>query len=120
MSAYIQAEADLAVQSFLLGLFLMLCYDGLRLFRFFLYHGSLLTGLEDFLYWLFSGIMTFSLLFRENSGVLRAYVIVSVFAGMFLYDRLVSRNVFGLLKKVRRWNKIKEKKEKNPERSEET
>lgn len=107
MSAYIHGEAALAAESFFLGICLMVCYDGLRLFRFLVRHGSFWTGLEDFIYWLFSGIMTFSLLFRENSGVIRGYVIVCVFAGMILYDRIVSRNVSGLLKNARRWSRIK-------------
>lgn len=107
MSLYIQNEARLAGVSFLLGLFLMGSYDLLRLFRFLIPHGELWRGLEDLGYWIYSAVMTFSLLFYANSGVLRGYVIVSVFAGMILYDRIVSRNVFGLLKKLERWIKIK-------------
>lgn len=107
MSAYIQAEAELAVQSFFLGIFLMICYDCLRLLRLLFIHGALWTGLEDFIYWIYAASMTFSLLFRENSGVLRGYVIIGVFLGMFLYDRIVSQPVFELLKKFGKWIRIK-------------
>lgn len=107
MSAYIQGEAALAAHSLLLGLLLMVSYDFLRLFRLLIPHKSLATGLEDFVYWIFSALMTFTLLFRENDGILRGYVIVCVFCGMFLYDRIVSQNVFGLLKNAGRWIKIK-------------
>ena len=51
--------------------------------------------------------MTFSLLFWENSGVVRGYVIACVFLAMAAYDRIVSRNVFVLLKKTGRWIKMK-------------
>ena len=51
--------------------------------------------------------MTFSLLFYENDGILRGYVIVSTFLGMFLYDRLVSQSVFAVLKNVGRWITMK-------------
>lgn len=112
MSAYIQVEVELAVRSFLLGIFLLMIYDCLRLLRLLIVHGKLWTGLEDFLYWIYSAIMTFSLLYRENDGVLRGYVIVSVFLGMFLYDRLVSSHVFGLLKKIAKWIKMKKKERK--------
>lgn len=112
MSAYIQAEAELAVQSFLLGIVLMVIYDCLRLLRLLFAHGALWTGLEDFFYWIYAASMTFSLLFRENSGILRGYVIAGVFIGMYLYDRAVSRHVFGLLKKFGRWIKIRLKKRK--------
>lgn len=107
MSLYILDEARLSVLSFLLGLILMVSYDLLRLFRLLVPHGNLWTGLEDFLYWVYCAVMTFSLLFWENSGILRGYVIACVFSGMILYDRIVSRNVFGLLKKLGRWITIK-------------
>ena len=112
MSAYIQTEAQLAAHSFLLGIILMVSYDFLRLFRLLVPHGGLLTGAEDFVYWCGCAAATFSLLFYENSGILRGYVIVCVFFGMFLYDRLVSRNVFALLKKAGRWFTIKTKQRK--------
>lgn len=107
MSLYIRDEVWLAALSFLLGLILMVSYDFLRLFRLLVPHGNLWKGLEDFFYWLYCAFMTFSLLFNENSGILRGYVVVSVFLGMLLYDRIVSRNVFGLLKKLGRWITIK-------------
>lgn len=71
MSLYIQDEAALALMSFLLGAVLMISYDLLRLFRLLVPHGSLWTGLEDLFYWIYCAVMTFSLLFWENSGVVR-------------------------------------------------
>ena len=109
LSHYIQLEAELALHSFLLGLVQMISYDLLRLFRFFILHNSLWTGLEDFAYWIYSAIMTFTLLFHENSGVLRGYVIICVFLGMVLYDRIVSRTAFGVLKNVERWITMKKR-----------
>lgn len=107
MSLYIQEEAGLAALSFALGILLMISYDLLRLFRLLIPHGTLWTGLEDFFYWIYCAVMTFSLLFYENDGILRGYVIVSVFLGMFLYDRIVSQSVFALLKNLGRWITIK-------------
>jgi len=109
LSLYIQEEAGLAALSFALGILLMISYDLLRLFRLLIPHGSLWTGLEDFFYWIYCAVMTFSLLFYENDGVLRGYVIVSAFLGMFLYDRLVSQSVFAVLKNIGRWITIKRK-----------
>ena len=107
MSDYIFLEAELAVHSFLLGLILMVSYDLLRLLRLLIPHNALAIGIEDFIYWIYCALMTFWLLFLENSGVLRAYVIIGVFIGMILYDRIVSQTVFGVLKKVKRWFTIK-------------
>ena len=107
MSLYIQDEAALALMSFLLGAVLMVSYDLLRLFRLLVPHGALWTGLEDLFYWIYCAVMTLSLLFWENSGVVRGYVIACVFLAMAAYDRIVSRNVFVLLKKTGRWIKMK-------------
>jgi len=109
MSEYILLEASLAVHSFLLGLILMVSYDLLRLFRLLVPHGELWAGIEDFLYWLYCAVMTISFLFRENDGVLRGYVIGCAFLSMFLYDRIVSRRVFGLLKNIGRWITMKKR-----------
>jgi len=109
MSDYIILEAVLAVRSFLLGIILMLSYDFLRLFRLLIPHGELWIGIEDFLYWMYCAVMTITLLFAENDGILRGYVIGCAFCGMFLYDRIVSRRVFGLLKNIGRWITMKKR-----------
>lgn len=109
MSQYIQLEAELALHSFLLGLVLMSSYDLLRLFRLMVPHGKWWIGTEDFAYWIYCAIMTFRLLFYQNSGILRGYVIACVFLGMYLYDGIVSRSVFGVLKNIGRWITIKKR-----------
>jgi len=109
VSDYIRLEAELAVSSFLLGLVLMISYDLLRLFRLMIPHGKWWTGLEDLTYWLYCAVMTFRLLFYQNSGILRGYVIVFVFLGMYLYDAIVSRSVFRVLKNIGRWITMKKR-----------
>lgn len=118
MGSLIEAEAQLVSMSFALGVFLMVSYDLLRLFRLFVPHGSFWIGIEDFAYCIYCAAMTFSLLFRENSGIVRAYVIVCAFSSMILYDRIVSRSVFDLLKNIGRWIRIKMKRWKSPKREE--
>ena len=107
MSEYIRLVAELAVSSLLLGLVLMISYDFLRLFRLLIPHGKWWTGLEDFVYWIYCAAMTFRLLFYQNSGILRGYVIGCVFLGMYLYDAIVSQSVFGVLKNIGRWITMK-------------
>ena len=102
-------EVRLVWMSFVLGCILMASYDLLRWFRFFVPHGLVWTGIEDFFYWIYVAVMTFLLLFYENSGIVRAYVIACVFFGMIFYDKIISRNVFRLLKKLKKWYKIKRK-----------
>ena len=100
MSSRIQYEAWLMVLSLVTGGWLMLAYDTLRVFRLIIRHGPFWTGAEDFLYWLYAGLVTFILLYEQNDGVFRAYVIGGVFAGMILYDRFISRIFFKCLKKA--------------------
>ena len=83
MSPYLTLEVRLVGMSTVLGFILMASYDFLRLFRFFVPHGRLWTGIEDFFYWIYAAVMTFLLLFYENSGIVRAYIIACVFFGMF-------------------------------------
>ena len=77
MSSRIQYEAWLMVLSLVTGGWLMLAYDTLRVFRLVIRHGPFWTGVEDFLYWLYAGLVTFILLYEQNDGVFRAYVMQS-------------------------------------------
>lgn len=85
----------------------MIVYDLLRVLRLVIPHGSIWIGLEDVIYWIYASLMTFTLLYRENDGIIRAYVIAAVFAGMALYDVCVSRFMIRLLKKMKKYLKMK-------------
>lgn len=100
MSPNIQMEARLLVISLLTGAGLMALYDVLRMFRLLVRHGWLWTGAEDFCYWVFSGFAVFYLLYRENDGALRLYIIGTVLLAMVVYNRLCSVNFLKLLKKA--------------------
>lgn len=100
MSVRVQYEGWLMVLSLVTGAWLMLAYDTLRVFRLVIRHSSFWMGMEDFFYWLYAGFVTFVLLYEQNDGVFRVYVIAGVFGGMILYDRLISRFFFKCLKKL--------------------
>lgn len=107
MSPNIQIEARLLWLSILTGAGLMAVYDGLRVFRLLVRHGWLWTGIEDFLYWGFAGFDVFFLLYQENDGALRWYVIGSVLLAMILYDRICSAFFLKWLKKAVRCFRMK-------------
>lgn len=107
MSQNIQTEAQLLCLSVLTGICLMAAYDALRILRLMIRHSWAMVGLEDFLYWCMAGLTTFYLLYRQNDGNLRMYVIGTVLLSMILYDRLISRICLRVLKKTGRWIKIK-------------
>ena len=97
MSMQIRYEAWLLLLSLLVGGWLMLVYDLFRVLRLMVKHSSFVRGIEDFLFWIFAGV----------DGGLRLYAIVGVLVGMSLYDRIVSRFLFAVLKKACKWFKIK-------------
>ena len=107
MSMQIRYEAWLLLLSLLVGGWLMLVYDLFRVLRLMIKHSSFVRGSEEFLFWIFAGIVTFMLLYEQNDGGLRLYAIVGVLVGMALYDRIVSRFLFAVLKKAGKWFKIK-------------
>ncbi len=111
MNELIRYEAMLLLLSICTGAWLMLFYDVLRVFRLLIRHGVLWTGLEDFFYWMVSGLVTFMLLYEQNDGKLRAYVIFGVLAGMAAYDRLLGRLLWKHLQKIEKAIKIEAEKQ---------
>ena len=106
MSPNIHFEVRLLVMGIMAGAGLMALYDLLRLFRALVPHGWFWMGLEDLGYWIFAGLAVFYLLYRENDGSLRLYVISTVFFTMIVYDRLCSTFLQKALKKLKRCFKI--------------
>ena len=107
MSMQIRYEAWLLLLSLLVGGWLMRVYDLFRVLRLMVKHSSFVRGIEDFLFWIFAGVVTFMLLYELNDGGVRMYAVAGVFAGMILYDKIVSRFLFAALKKAGKWFKIK-------------
>ena len=104
MSPGIHFEIRLLILGVAAGAGLMALYDLLRLFRALVPHGWL--WVEDLLYWIFAGLAVFYLLYEENDGALRLYVISTIFLTMIVYDRLCSTILRKVLKKIRRYLKI--------------
>ncbi|MCI8660895.1 MAG: spore cortex biosynthesis protein YabQ [Lachnospiraceae bacterium] len=107
MSPDIHFEARLLMMGAATGAGLMALYDFLRAFRAVVRHGWLWVGIEDLIYWIFAGFVVFYLLYRENDGALRLYVIGTVLLTMIFYDRLCSAFFRKVLKKLRRCFRIR-------------
>ena len=65
-------------------------YDMLRIFRHLLKHKTAFLAVEDVIYWLICAIGIFALLYEENGGLLRWFVIGGAAAGMLLENKLLS------------------------------
>ena len=90
VSAEIIKEADVLLAAFLTGALLLFIYDVLRIVRKIVPHKMWLVGVEDLLFWIGSALALFAMLYRENSGYIRGFVIGGVLVGMLLYNLLLS------------------------------
>lgn len=107
VSGTIAGEGGLLAASFLFGMILMLLYDIFRILRRIVRHGTALMAVEDILYWLFCAIGIFAMLYQENDGLLRWFVLVGVAIGMLFENAVISPFVVRLFVKVlRAWLKI--------------
>ncbi len=90
VSADILKEADVLLAAFLTGVLLLLVYDLLRILRRLVPHKLWVVGSEDLIFWIGSAVVLFAMLYRENSGYIRGFVIGGVLAGMFFYNLIFS------------------------------
>ena len=97
-------ELLLAADAFLAGVFLAVCYDVLRIFRNIADHNPFWVGIEDILYWCVSGIYLFGLIYRENDGRIRIYVLIFTAVGALLYhagpSRILVKYISAFLRKI--------------------
>ncbi len=107
VSETIVGEGGLLLVSFLFGIGLMMLYDVFRIFRHIVKHGTVLFAIEDIFYWLFCAIGIFAMLYQENDGLLRWFVLGGVAIGMLLENSLLSPWIIRLFVKIIRvWLKM--------------
>jgi len=93
VSETILKEAEIFLKALATGVVLVFVYDWLRIIRRIIPHGNIWIAIEDFLFWMGSAIVIFSMLFRENDGYLRGFSLGGVALGMILYLACLSRFV---------------------------
>lgn len=104
VSETILQEGGLLCYSFLFGIALMMLYDILRIFRHIVKHRTILLAVEDALYWIICGIGIFAMLYRENDGLLRWFVLVGVAIGMLVENGLFSPWIIRFFVKIIRFS----------------
>ena len=110
VSETIAGEGSLLLASLCFGAALMMLYDIVRIFRNIVKHGTILMAVEDILYWLLCAVGIFAMLYQENDGLLRWFVLGGVAVGMLLENSLVSPFVMRIFVRViRAWLKIIQK-----------
>ncbi len=91
MSGEIVKEWHFWLASILTGIFMAFVYDLLRLVRRLVRHGKIAVDLEDILYWTACFVLSFTLLYYGNNGVIRFAAVFGAAVGMFIYVMTMGR-----------------------------
>lgn len=75
------------------GVAIAFVYDIFRILRKAVRTGSLVTYVQDLLFWLIVSVIMFLTIFYSNDGELRAYLFIGACIGVILYALLLSRIV---------------------------
>lgn len=106
MSEVIQQETMVFLLSVLHGIGLTFCYDLIRALRRAFAHNLAAVSIEDFLFWLAAGFLTFCLAFFRTDGTIRGYVAAGIAIGVILYhfsvSSLVVRGVSWIMMLIKR------------------
>lgn len=87
MEEFIVKEASLFLDSLFMGLLVMAAYDLLRLLRRIMPHKNIFVSMEDFIFWNLAGLFIFGLIYSENDGTIRWFIIVGIIVGAWIYIR---------------------------------
>lgn len=102
MSDVITGELQVAGTAFLYGAVITIVYDLIRIFRRVIAHGNFWISVEDFLFWIWTSLWIFSVLYRENDGSFRMYTILAMVFGMIFYHKTMSEPLVNVIGKTLR------------------
>lgn len=98
MSIDIYKEIDVFLKAIFLGAGLSIIYDIFRILRRIhkkgsIITGTIITGIEDLIFFIFSSVIIFSFMYNMNGGIIRAYIFVGIFIGIFIYEEAFGKYV---------------------------
>lgn len=91
----VSTQATVFLWTIIGGMVIALIYDIFRIFRKAVKTGSLITFMQDILYWIIVAAIMFLTIYYSNDGELRAYLFIGAFLGVVLYALLFSRMIMG-------------------------
>ena len=90
MNPAITVELQFFLISILWGGILLLAYDVFRILRRLFKHGAFLIAIEDITFWLAASIFIFTMIYRQNNGIIRGFSIIGMLLGLLIYHFSVS------------------------------
>lgn len=97
MKELVIAQLQYFLVSLAWGIMLMCVYDGIRVFRHYKKHSPFWEGVEDVLFWCIASVFVYRMSFYGNYGIIRAYSLFALAAGMIFYRKCCSRAVLRLM-----------------------
>lgn len=93
MVSDVYREWELLLYAIKIGVKLAFVYDGIRIFRLFISHGTIFSSVEDFAFWMYSGVIIFQFQLKYSDGILRGFSMLGMLLGMYLYNKLLGERI---------------------------
>ena len=92
-------EVSIVLQAFLSGNIVYLSYSAIRILRRMIRHSLFFVSLEDFLFWIGTGLYLFLEMFNTSDGSIRWYFVLGVVVGVAI-SSLFLRKLEKVTKKI--------------------
>jgi spore cortex biosynthesis protein YabQ len=99
MNQEIAVELHFFAFCILWGGLVLLAYDSLRIIRRLIKHGTFFLAVEDLIFWIITGIFIFTMIYRQNNGIIRGFAIMGMSLGMLLYHLLFNDHLVNIVVK---------------------
>lgn len=99
MNRELAVELNFFAVCILWGGLVLLIYDLLRVIRRLIKHGSFWLAVEDLIFWIITGFLIFSMIYRQNNGIIRGYAVMGMTAGMLIYNIIVKDHLVNIIVK---------------------
>jgi len=93
MTVSVSSQAYIFLCSVIGGVVIALLYDIFRILRKAVKTGSLITYIEDLLFWILVAVIMFAMVYYSNEGELRSYIFLGTLLGVILYALLLSKAI---------------------------
>lgn len=90
MNKAITVELQFFLISILAGAVILFVYDGLRVIRRLIKHNVYWVAVQDLIFWVVASVFIFSMIYKENNGIIRGFCIMGMAIGMTLYHYIFS------------------------------
>jgi len=95
-----QGQAFVFLAAVVTGFACGFVFDLFRVFRKAIRHGTILTQIEDAIFWVLAAFIVFYVMFTLNEGEVRAFSVLGAFLGMVLYFSTISRVIMKVSSKI--------------------